>query len=371
MIFINALSALRGGGQTYLIHLFENIPESLENKVIVLANTRNEAIFSPYPVKVFVPPFPSYSIFHRMFFERFLLKKVLLEKKVKVYFSVSGMLPNWKDSSIRFTSVFQNQLPFAPIERKRYPYGYMRFKLLLLKFLQIQSLKNSDLCIFLTQYSRKVIESHISQPPKHSTVIGHGVTQRFRNKPSGTRPKKLPEEYVLYVSNLDVYKAQVEVIQAWHQLRKKRDTREKLILMGPEEAFYGNKIRQEIERLGLGEEVLILGNVAYEEMPSYYHHAKINIYASSCETFGIILLEKLAAGKPVFCSKFQPFPEIAEDSVEYFDPYQPNTLTDLFLKYLDNSDGRARLGEKAFLHSQKFDWAKTASSTWSALERQL
>jgi glycosyltransferase involved in cell wall biosynthesis len=373
VIFINALSALQGGGQIYLLHLLKIIPEHLYGKVIVLAHKNNKHIFFPYKtqVKVLVSDFASQSILHRMFFENFLLKQMLIKNNVEVFFSLSGLVPKWKINKISLVSVFQNQLPFAPTERKRYPYGYTRFKLLLLKFLQIQSLKNSDLCIFLTNYSQKVIESHVSQLPKQSVVIGHGLNQWLRKKPLGERPKGLPEEYVLYVSNLDVYKAQLEVIQAWYQLKQKRNTQEKLIFIGPEETYYGNKIRKLIEQLGLEEEVLILGNIPYEEMPYYYHHAKINIYASSCETFGIILLEKLVAGKPVFCSNYQPFPEIAGDSVEYFDPYEPSTLTKLFLKYLDDEDAMSQLGKKASHHAEKFDWAETASKTWKALDQQM
>jgi glycosyltransferase involved in cell wall biosynthesis len=373
MIFINALSALRGGGQTYLLHLLKRIPEHLHGKVIVLAHQKNQHIFAPYDkqIQVLVSDFASRSLFHRVFFENFLLKQILIENKVVVFFSVSGLVPKWKLKGVYLVSIFQNQLPFAPTERKRYPYGFMRFKFLLLKYLQIQSLKNSDLCIFLTDYSRKMIESHVLKPPKQSIVINHGVNLWFRDKPPGGSPEDLPSEYVLYVSILDVYKAQLEVIQAWYQLKKKRNTQEKLIFIGPEETYYGNKIRKLIKQLGLEEEVLILGNIPYEEIPYYYHHAKINIYASSCETFGIILLEKLGAGKPVFCSNYQPFPEIAGDSVEYFDPYEPSTLTKLFLKYLDDEDAMSQLGKKASHHAKKFDWAETASKTWKALEQQM
>ncbi len=372
MIFINALSSLRGGGQTYLLHLLKRIPEHLYGKVIVLAHQKNQHIFSPYKdqIQILVSDIASRSLFHRVFFENILLEQILIENKVKVFFSVSGLVPKWKLKGIRLVSVFQNQLPFAPTERKRYPYGFMRFKLLFLKFLQIQSLKNSDLCIFLTEYSRKTIIAHVSKPLKGSIVIGHGLNQWFRDQPSEGKPKGLPEEYVLYVSNLDVYKAQLEVIQAWNNLRKKRETREKLIFLGPEEAYYGNKIRTEIKKLGLEKEVLILKSVAYVEMPRYYHNAKINIFASSCETFGAILLEKLAGGKPVFCSNFEPCPEIAKDSVEYFNPYQPETLTDLFLKYIDDKEAMSRLGEKASRHALNFDWADTATQTWKVLDIQ-
>ena len=370
MIFINALSALRGGGQTYLLHLLKRIPEHLHGKVIVLAHQKNQHIFTPYKeqIQVLVSDIASRSLFHRVFFENFILKKILIRNKVNVFFSVSGLVPNWKLEGVRLVSVFQNQLPFAPTERKRYPYGFMRFKFLLLKFLQTQSLKNSDLCIFLTEYSRRNIAAYVPKPLKGSVVIGHGLSQWFREKPPIGRPKELHGEYVLYVSTLDVYKAQLEVIQAWYQLRQKRETREKLVLIGPEEAYYGNKIRSRIKDLNLEEEVLILESVAYENLPCYYHNAKINIYASSCESFGIILLEKLAAGKPVFCSNYDPFSEIAGDSVEYFDPYQPVTLTNLFLKYLDDENALSQLGKKASQHSEKFDWAVTAAQTWKALD---
>ena len=147
MIFINALSALRGGGQTYLLHLLKRIPKQLHGKIIVLAHKGNQDIFSPYmeQIQLLVSDFASRSIFHRMFFENFLLKQMLLKYKVRVFFSVSGLVPKWEIEGVRLVSIFQNQLPFAPSERKRYPFGYMRFKLLLLKFLQIQSLKKKKL----------------------------------------------------------------------------------------------------------------------------------------------------------------------------------------------------------------------------------
>lgn len=371
MILINALSALRGGGQTYLIHLLENIPDSLQGKIVVLANTKNSGIFRSFPVKIVVSEFASRSIIHRMFFETFMLKKFLLQENITIYFSASGMLPNWSIDSIRFVPVFQNQLPFASKERKRFPYGYLRFKLLLLKYLQLKALKRSNLSVFLTEYSKKEILAHLAKPPGKSVVIPHGIEEQFRKREKHPKPEGLPEEYVLYVSILDAYKAQLEVIQAWDQLRKQRETKEKLLLIGPENPWYGKKVRELIEELNLQDEVLLLGGVPYRELPAYYQHAKVNVFASSCETFGIILLEKLAAGKPVFCSNYQPFPEIANDSVEFFDPYQPKTLTDLFLQYLDDKEALEKLGAKALDQSEKYDWKTTAKLTWDALYQEM
>ena len=110
MIFINALSSLRGGGQTYLLHLLKRIPEHLYGKVIVLAHQKNQHIFSPYKdqIQILVSDIASRSIFHRVFFEIFFLEQILIENKVKIFFSVSGLVPKWKLKGIRLVSVFQN-----------------------------------------------------------------------------------------------------------------------------------------------------------------------------------------------------------------------------------------------------------------------
>ena len=83
MIFINALSSLRGGGQTYLLHLLKRIPEHLYGKVIVLAHQKNQHIFSPYKdqIQILVSDIASRSLFHRVFFENILLEQILIEGK--------------------------------------------------------------------------------------------------------------------------------------------------------------------------------------------------------------------------------------------------------------------------------------------------
>ena len=56
--------------------------------------------------------------------------------------------------------------------------------------------------------------------------------------------------------------------------------------------------------------------------------------------------------------------------MEYFDSPQPETLTDLFLKYIDDKEAMSRLGEKASRHALNFDWADTATQTWKVLDIQ-
>ena len=125
MIFINALSALRGGGQTYLLHLLKRIPEHLYGKVIVLAHQKNQHIFSPYKdqIQILVSDIASRSLFHRVVFENFLLEQIPIENKVKVSFFVSKLVQKWKLKGIRLVSVFQISFPLLRLKEKIIPYG--------------------------------------------------------------------------------------------------------------------------------------------------------------------------------------------------------------------------------------------------------
>jgi len=102
-------------------------------------------------------------------------------------------------------------------------------------------------------------------------------------------------------------------------------------------------------------------------LPAVYQHAKVNIFASSCENCPNILLEALAAGRPVLCSDYQPMPEFAGNAVRYFDPYNPEQLAEKLIDLLDDSALRTDLGLRARARSERFHWTDTADKTWNAL----
>jgi glycosyltransferase involved in cell wall biosynthesis len=119
--------------------------------------------------------------------------------------------------------------------------------------------------------------------------------------------------------------------------------------------------------LGLQDEVVLVGNLPYTELPMLYRRAVINLFASSCENCPNILLEALAAGRPVLCSDYQPMPEFGADAVMYFDPYQPQQLADRLKLVLSNPELQEDLGRRALDRSHAFYWEISALTTWVAL----
>jgi glycosyltransferase involved in cell wall biosynthesis len=369
-LFIEAISALQGGGQTYLINLLENFPDDWNHRLRVIAivpPALKDSIATSSNCKAVSPEFDTSNIFRRFYWQKTCLPRLLEKSNCDLLFSPGGFLPVRDKGRVKTAVTFQNMLPFDDSERSRFPHGYIRTRLKLLKYLQGSSIKKADLVIFISEYAKNAIDKILPNRRGRSVVIPHGLSDHFREK-SLVRPQGLKGiEYVLYVSILFNYKAQLEVIQAWAKVRRIRSTPEKLLLVGPEYKPYARRVRKLIDSLKLNDEVILTGPVPYSELPSYYQNAKINLFASSCENCPNILLEALAGGRPVLCSNYPPMPEFGGDSVEYFDPYNPDELADLLLKYLDDEELCASMGKKAFDHSFKYDWKESATKTWNAL----
>lgn len=351
-------------------NLFKYYQREKDERVVAIVPDGSEKFLGiNTDIELMVSRFASRSIIHRWLWQKLALPRMLRRLKAKVIYCPGGSVSVSPSNAYRTVTAFRNMLPFSPMERNRYPLGYMRLRLWLLKFLQGRSFQKADLVIFISKYAKEVIDRAVTSRRGCSVVIPHGVTDDFLTRADCIDDSTLPTNYVLYVSIIDVYKAQIEVLRAWTILRKDRVTREKLILIGPEYVPYGKKVRAEIEKLDLQDEVIILGKVPYPELPAYYQHAKINLFASSCENCPNILLEALASGQPMLCSNYPPMPEFGSNAVQYFDPYNPAELAKKLAVLLDDPVAQVDWGNRAGRRALAFKWQETASSTWSALRQ--
>lgn len=369
-IVIEALSALQGGGQTYLLQLLQNIPRERTGKYRIVAILPSEfarRLQPSLPIEILTPQFPAHGLVHRVLWYWARFPRLLKSLEADVLFCPGGALATRRLHGAKSVVTHQNMLPFDLTERKRYPYGYLRVKFWLLRIVQGISFRDADLVIFISEYAKSIIDRCIPQRRGRSTIIPHGLSDHFRRSAASVPAEIRGIEYVLYVSTFDYYKAQLEVVQAWAVLKQRRTTREKLILIGPENPNYARRVRELIRSLGLQDEVLITGNVSYESLPAYYQNAKINLFASSCENCPNILLEAMAAGRPVLCSDRPPMPEFAGDNVAYFDPYNSEQLAGLLMRFLDDAGLRERMGAMALEYSRRYQWSDSARKTWSAL----
>jgi phosphatidylinositol alpha-mannosyltransferase len=107
------------------------------------------------------------------------------------------------------------------------------------------------------------------------------------------------------------------------------------------------------------ERVHMLGKVSYEALPTYHQAADIFVSpATGQESFGIVLVEAMAAGLPIVASDIPGYREVARDGVEglLVAPADPAALAEGVRTLLDRPDLAKALSTRAVLRSKDFAW---------------
>jgi glycosyltransferase involved in cell wall biosynthesis len=367
-ILINALSAKQGGGQTYVRNLVANAPKAHEATIYVIAPPSLVFPSSENVIRLAVPQAFTNNPYVRTIWEALALPKLLQRLRIDVLFCPGGSVPMWLPKRCKVVTTFQNMMPFDHKQRAKYPFGLMRVRNWILERTLLSGMRRSDLVIFISEFAKSVIESRLNKRRIRYAVIPHGIDSRFRMQHGLSKPSWLPDkDYFLYVSTLDVYKAQIEVVEAYQSFRKSDAAAPKLVLVGPEYKPYGDKVRATVAKLGLQDDVLFIGNVPHGDLPAAYQNARINIFASETENCPFILLEALCAGRPVLVSSRPPMPEFGGDAVVYFDPSSSDDLAYKLSAVNSSAPLMAELGRKALVQSDRYQWEETGRRTWREL----
>ncbi len=370
-ILVNGLSARLGGGQTYLLNLLRHVPQHAGWKVFLLCPDSLDLTGLPGNVEHVESDLKLDNPFRRAIWERFNLGKLASKLDADLLFCPGGLLPSGSlPTGLKTAVTFQNMLPFDTAQRKRYPLGYRRLRDWLLERGLSSAMRKTDLVIFISRFAQEFIHSKLGHLAGRSVVIPHGIDPRFF--PDADHPLPLPVgmptgEYFLYVSFIDHYKSQIEVVRAFAQVRQLSKTPASLLLVGAENPPYGEALRREIESLNLGEVVKVLGNLPHHDLPALYQHARINLFASCTENCPNILLEIMASGRPALVSDRGPMPEFGGQTVTYFDPENVDQLVEQWMGLLSDLEQGNRLAAAALKRVSPMEWEKTADATWHAM----
>ena len=113
--------------------------------------------------------------------------------------------------------------------------------------------------------------------------------------------------------------------------------------------------------------VRILGRVDDQWLPAIYSAAEMFVYPSLYEGFGLTVLEAMACGTPVICSRTTALPEVAGDAAVLIDPENTNELADTIANLAADDSLRNSLRAAGLARSQPFSWETSAEATWRVL----
>jgi len=370
-ILMNAISARLGGGQTYIRNLissesFENIDNIYVLKPADLVIPRNKLV-----KMLKVPDKAVNSPFFRVYWEKRNIGKLINDLGIDIYFCPGGSLnyvhPDNSKRPVKSVVIFQNMLPLDTRQVKKYGFSRMRLRNVILRHVFKRSMKNADLVIFLSQFARDKALELTRGKIRNYKLIPHGIEAPAESTASDLDHRTFTFPYLLYVSTLDVYKSQIEVIQAFALLKKTGYPDLKLVLAGESYKPYRKKVEHEIAKLELTDHVVVTGLVEKETLMELYANAEINIFASQTENCPFILLEAMCMGKPVLSSNLPPMNEVAGDAVVYFDPRDPQELTDKIRDVLQHPEQFEKYVFKGKEKVREYNLELASRTTWEAI----
>ena len=104
-----------------------------------------------------------------------------------------------------------------------------------------------------------------------------------------------------------------------------------------------------------------LDNVSNSELFNLYSNAKILVFPSFYEGFGLPPLEAMSCGCPVIISNIPVLKELYEDAALYINPNDSQDIKNMILKILNNVDIKNNLVELGLKQSEKYSWEKSSN----------
>lgn len=269
-----------------------------------------------------------------------------------------------------FVAMSQTMLPYDDRAIRRYGFSLKALKFLFIRRTQLQTFRQADGIIFLNKYAQAVIDRYLPMSEKSVRVIPHGIHERFFQPPrnqleSGEYSFSRPWR-VLYVSHIEQYKHQWQVIEAVAKLRKKGMpiTLQLVGMMSnAEKLLLKSLARFDPER----EFVRVTGEIPFSRIHQVYQGADVFVFASSVENLPITLLEAMASGLPIACSDRDPMPDVLGEAGVYFNPENPEEIAHSLQTLLDDPGLRARIAQAGYKKAKAYSWEQCARETLAFL----
>lgn len=215
--------------------------------------------------------------------------------------------------------------------------------------------------------------------PAKITVTYNGVGSEFR--PAADRASLLKElqkkydlkdEFLLYTGVWRDHKNLLGLLSAVQILREKHGWTGQLVLTGRPDPVYAPALLARVAELKLEDVVRLPGLVPEADLRALYQTARVYVFPSFYEGFGLPPLEAMASGTPVAVSNASCLPEVcgAENAV-FFDPYSPADMAAKIASVWVDDALRQKLVARGLARVQQFGWTELAQKTLAVYKKAL
>jgi glycosyltransferase involved in cell wall biosynthesis len=233
------------------------------------------------------------------------------------------------------------------------------------------ALKGAARIFAVSNFTKSEVEKLFGIDPARIEVVYNAIDERFlHGHASETDRQALAERYLvnhpflLYAGRISPHKNVVRIIEAFAALKAELEKEGafpglKLIIIGDELSMHPD-LRRTVVRSRMQNEVRFMGFVPIEVLRVFYDAAKIFVFPSLYEGFGLPPLEAMAHGTPVVTSNTSSLPEVVGNAAVLVNPENVFEIMRALLRVLLDQPLRDKLKGRGYEQAKRFSWDASA-----------
>lgn len=239
-------------------------------------------------------------------------------------------------------------------------------------YLTRRVLRKAARVIAVSQFTRNEIEKLLAIPDDRIEVVYNAIDERFlRGHASAADRELIAQRYlvnypfILYAGAIRPHKNVVRIIEAFSALKSELQKEQqfpdlKLIIIGDDLSSHP-RLRRTVVRSGVQNDVRFLGFVPIEVLRIFYDVAKVFVFPSLYEGFGLPPLEAMAHGTPVVTSNTSSLPEVAGNAALLVNPENVFEIRRALQRVLLDPALRERMKQRGYEQAQRFSWTNSVA----------
>lgn len=242
----------------------------------------------------------------------------------------------------------------------RYPEFYTPFHKYYYKFIVKTSAKKCEKILTVSDFSKQELVEWLNCSEDRISITYNGIDEAFKEEKDNEKINNiklkygLPEKFALYIGNQKPHKNLITLIRS---LPLVDDKEIKLVINGnlSEECY------KECVKLKIEDRINCIGFVDDKDLSVLYSLAKVFVFPSLYEGFGLPPLEAMACGCPTIVSNAASLPEVVKDGALIFDVLDYEDLASKINKIRNLNLNNLKV--KAKNVSKIYKWSKCYEET--------
>jgi glycosyltransferase involved in cell wall biosynthesis len=201
-------------------------------------------------------------------------------------------------------------------------------------------------------------------PEDKMTVIYNGIDyKKFQTDENFRDELGLSGVVIGYIGRLEPHKGVELLIKANSNL----DCNLLLVGGGSDQ----KRLEGLVKKMGSKDRVKFTGYVPYHDIPKYYASVDIVVYPTFYEPLGNVILESMAAGKPIIASNVGGIPEIFQEGTGYLIKPNDKVLSEKLRLLVEDDKLRKKMGAEGKKKVKGHSWTEVAKQTVTVCESVL